>query len=72
MKKTWMSSNFGQIPTPTSELSVNLIYNVVNTLAPSFWIEWSSFLQITRPTMTSTFGWTAELASLERLEKTFT
>ena len=36
--KAWMSSNFGQIPTPTTELSALLLYNVVSTLAPSFLI----------------------------------
>ena len=45
--------------------------NVVNTLALSFLIESSSFLQVTR--MSSKFGqigaWTAEFAALEGLEK---
>ena len=53
------------------------MYNVVNTLAPSFLIESLSFLQVTRTTiksrMSSKFGqiqpWTAELAALERLKK---
>ena len=53
------------------------MYNVVNTLAPSFLIESSSFLQVTRTTKKSRtiskFGqilpWTAELAALERLKK---
>ena len=48
-----------------------------NTLAPSFLIESSSCLQVMRTTITSRtsskFGqigqWTAELAALERLEK---
>ena len=38
--KAWMSSNFGQIPQPTPELSAlaheKLMHNVVNTLAPTF------------------------------------
>ena len=41
--KAWMSSNFGQIPTPTPELSALarlknccIMLNVVSTLAPSF------------------------------------
>ena len=41
--KAWMSSNFGQIPPPTPELSAlarlkKLMNNVVNTLAPLFLI----------------------------------
>ena len=55
-----------------SEMSM---YNVVNTLAPSFLIGSSSFLQVTRTStksrICSKFGqirpWTAELAALERL-----
>ena len=39
--KAWMSSNCGQIPPPTPELSAlvllkKLMYNVVNNLAPLF------------------------------------
>ena len=57
--------------------SEKLMYNVVSTLAPSFLIRSSSFLQATRTTITSRtsskFGQigprTAELAALERLEK---
>ena len=57
--------------------SEKLMYNVVNTLAPSFLIESSSFLQGTRTTIKSLTSsnfdqirlWTAELAALERLEK---
>ena len=49
--------------------------NDVNTLAPSFWIEFSSYLQVTR--ISSRMGWkfgqtrprTAELAAIGRLEK---
>ena len=79
--KAWMSSNFGQIPPQTPELSAlcaseNLMYNVVNTLAPLFLIGSSSFLQVRRTTIKSWTGskfdqigpWTAELAALERLE----
>ena len=51
--------------------------NVVNTLAPSFLIGSSSYLQVTRTTIISRKSlnlgqirpWTAELAALERLEK---
>ena len=80
--KAWMSSNFGQISTPTPELSAlvclkKLLYNVVSTLAPSFLIGSSSYLQVTRTFITSRtsskFGQigprTAELAALEHLEK---
>ena len=57
--------------------SEKLMYNVVNTLAPSFLIRSSSFLQVTRTTIkawtSSQFDqirpWTAELAALERVEK---
>ena len=57
--------------------SENLLYNVVTTLAPSFLIGSSSYLQVTRTSITyrtiSKFGQigprTAELAALERLEK---
>ena len=52
------------------------MYNVVNTLAPSFLIESSSFMQVRRTTIISRkslkFGTiqphTAELAALERLK----
>ena len=61
--------------TDTSHLGYNG-ENVVNTLAPSFLIGSSSFLQVTRTVITSRtsskFGQiglrTAELAALERLE----
>ena len=57
--------------------SEKLTYNVVNTLAPLFLIGSSSYLQVRRTSITSRtsskFGhigpWTAELAALERLEK---
>ena len=56
--------------------SERLLYNVVTTLAPSFLIGSSSYLQVTRTSITSRtsskFGQigprTAELAALERLE----
>ena len=79
--KAWMSSNFSQIPTQTPELSAlaseKLLYNVVTTLAPSFLIGSSSYLQVTRTSITSWTSWkfgqigprTAELAALECLEK---
>ena len=73
--KAWMSSNFGQTLTPCA--SEKLLYNVVTTLAPSFLIGSSSYLQVKRTSITSRtsskFGQigprTAELAALERLEK---
>ena len=51
--------------------------NGVTTLAPSFSIEPSSFLQATRASIKSQMGWkfgqirpwTVELAAVERLEK---
>ena len=57
--------------------SEKLLYNVVSTLAPSFLIGSSSYLQVTRTSITSwtssKFGQigprTAELAALERLKK---
>ena len=76
--KAWMSSNFGQIPPPTPELSAlakkKLLYNVVNTLAPLFFVGSSSFLKVRRTIIkvwtSSKFDqiglWTA---ALERLEK---
>ena len=55
------------------------MYNAVNTLAPSFLIGSSSFLQVTRPTVksliSSKFGQiqpcTAELAALNCLKEIF-
>ena len=57
--------------------SKKLLYNVVSTLAPSFLIGSSSYLQVTRTSITSRtsskFGQigprTAELAAPKRLEK---
>ena len=57
--------------------SEKLMLNVVNTLAPSFFIRSSSFLQVTRTTIKSWTSskfdqirpWNAELPALERLEK---
>ena len=80
--KAWMSSNFGQIPPPTPGLSAlarlkKLMYNVVNTLAPLFLIGSSSYWQVMKTSITSRTSSkfsqigsrTAELAALERLEK---
>ena len=80
--KAWVSSNFGHISPPTPELSAlgrlkKMMYNVVNTLTPLFLIGSSSYWQVTRTSITSRtsskFGkigpWTADLAALERLEK---
>ena len=81
--KAWMSSNLGRIPPLTSELVAlaclkkRHIHNLVSTLAPSFLIRFSLFLQVCR---TSIISWTslkfgmirprtAELAALERLKK---
>ena len=49
---------FPQDPTTDYEVSCpwaseKSMYNVVNTLAPSFLIEYSSFLQVTRTTIKS-------------------
>ena len=57
--------------------SEKLLFNVVSNLAPSFLIGSSSYLQVTRTSITSRtsskFGQiglrTTELAALERLEK---
>ena len=57
--------------------SEKLLYNVVSTLAPSFLIGSSSYLQVTRTSTTSRTTSkfdqigprTAELAALKRLEK---
>ena len=57
--------------------SEKLTYNVVNTLVPLFLIRSSSYLQVTRTSITSRTSSklgqigprTAELAALERLEK---
>ena len=80
--KVWMSSNFGQIPPPTPELSAlgrleKSMYNVVNTLASSFLIGSSLFLQVRRTTIISRMSLnfsqirprTAELPALDRIEK---
>ena len=60
--------------------SEKLMFNVLNTLAPSFLIGCSSFLQVTTTTikfqMSLKFGqirpWTEQLPTLERLKKSFT
>ena len=68
------TTNSGVICPCTSE---KLMYNVVNTQAPTFLIGSSSYLQVTRTTIKSLTSskfdqirpWTAELAALGRLEK---
>ena len=58
-------------------VSEKLMYNVVNTLAPSFLIGSSFFLQVTRTTIKAGTRlkfdqirpWTAELVALEHLDK---
>ena len=80
--KAWMSLNFGQISPPTLALSAHaclkkMMYNVVNTLAPTFSIGSSSFFQVTRTTFKSGQSSNlrqigpraAELAALDRIEK---
>ena len=75
--KAWMSSNFGQIPPPTPELSALGRLKNLCSLAPSFLIGSSLFLQVRRTTIISrtslNFGQsgprTAELAALDRIEK---
>ena len=76
-----MSSNFNQIRPLKAELPalehLKIDFNIVNTLAPSFLIGPSSFLQVTRTVMisrtSSKFGQfgprTAKLNALEHLEK---
>ena len=79
--KAWMSSNFGQIQTPTPELSAlaRLKNCCIICVHSSTFIfdQISLYLQVTRTSITSQtsskFGQigrrTAELAALERLEK---
>ena len=80
--KAWMSVNLGKIPPPTQRVicpcvSEKLMYNVVNTLAPTFLIGSSSLFQVTRTTLnsgqSSNLGQirprAAELAALDRIEK---
>ena len=73
-----MSSKFGQMRPLVSMATIQLNgENVVSTLAPSFLIGSSSYLQVTRTSIiyrtSSKFGQiglrTAELAALERLKK---
>ena len=77
-----MTLNFGQISPPTPELSAlarlkKMMYNVVNTLAPTFLIGSSSLFQVTRTTSKSGQSSNlrqigpraAELAALDRIEK---
>ena len=80
--KAWMGLNFGQIPSLTSEFAAlervkKSMISAVTTLAPSFLIRSSSFLQATRTPIKSQMDLklgsirrrTYELAALERLEK---
>ena len=77
-----MGLNFGKIPSLTSELAAlehqkKIMNNVVTTLAPSFLIGSSSFLQATSKPIISRIGLkfsrirpeTYELPALECLEK---
>ena len=77
--KAWMRLNLGRIPPLTSELVAleclkKKSYNFVSTLAPSFLIGSSSYLQVTRTSIisqtSSNFSQiqprTAELAALEK------
>ena len=71
-----MSSNLGKIPRLTSEPLIKTPYNLGSTLAPSFLIGSSSYLQVTRISKISRTNLnisqirlrTAELAALERLK----
>ena len=53
----WMSSNFGKIPhklrSKLPRACEKSMYNVVNTLAPSFFIKSSPFMQVRRTTKLS-------------------
>ena len=82
MHESWDDFQFWLDTTTNSRViypsaSEKSMYNVVNTLAPSFLIGSSIFLQVRRTTiisrMRSNFSQirrrTAELAALERLEK---
>ena len=77
-----MSSNFGRIPPLTLELAAldrlkKTTYYLVSTLAPSFLIGSSSFVEVWRTTIISQTSskvgrirpQTVELATLERLKK---
>ena len=75
----WMSSNFGQIPPLTPELSaLERLKNIC--LVSSLLIGSSSVLQRTRITIKSWMSlkfdqiqqWTAELAALDQLKRSFT
>ena len=59
--KAWMVLNFGKIPSLTSELAAlerqkKIMNNVVTTLAPSFLIGSSSFLQAKSKPIISQMG----------------
>ena len=76
-----MSLSFVKIPSPTIELAalehIKSMYNLVSTLALSFLIGSSSFLQVTRTAIKSWIGLkfgkmgpgSVELTALECLEK---
>ena len=74
--KAWMSLNFGGISPLTAELAalerLKKTYRLVSTLVPSFLFGSSSFLQVTRETMSSKFdqfqAWNVELAALDQLK----
>ena len=81
MHESLKELEFMQDPTTDYEVSCPLaseksMYNVVITLGPSFLIESSSFLQVTRTTVKTGLSsklslirpLTAELAALERLK----
>ena len=51
--KAWMSPNTTDYGVSCPWVSEKLMYNVMNTLAPSFLIEFSSFWQVTRTTKKS-------------------
>ena len=88
--KSWMILKFGQIRPWTAELAALELLkkspyfyhgrNVVTTLAPSFLIGTSSFLQVTRTAIKSRMSsklsqiqpLTAELDALDQLKKSFT
>ena len=68
-----MSSNLTRSELPALVCLKKSMYNVVNTLAPSFLIGSSSFLQVTRTTIKSWMSLTmdAELAALDQLKHSF-
>ena len=78
--KAWMSSNFDQIPPPTPELTAHACLRIDVLCfkhSSAFIFDRIFFLQVSRTTIKSRMRskvdqirpWTAELAALERLEK---